>query len=69
MNDIRLPIGLMFSALGLLLSLFGILSSGNTEMYRKSMGININLFSGLLMLLFGLLMLMGAYAARKERMK
>jgi hypothetical protein len=52
--DIRLPIGLMFSLLGLVLAVFGLL--GNKEIYKSSLGININLWWGLIMLCFGLTM-------------
>jgi len=53
--DIRLPIGLMFSILGLLLLGFGI--AGDKAIYEKALGININLWWGLVMLVFGLVML------------
>lgn len=54
--DIRLPIGLMFSILGLLLTFFGLL--GDEAVYRRSLGININLWWGLVMLAFGIVMLL-----------
>lgn len=57
MIDIKLPIGLMFSILGLLLTIYGFTTMGNTEMYVKTFGINMNLWSGLGMLVFGGLML------------
>lgn len=57
MIDIKLPIGLMFSILGLLLTIYGFTTMGNTEMYTKAFGINMNLWSGLGMLVFGGLML------------
>jgi putative Mn2+ efflux pump MntP len=66
MIDIRLPIGLMFTILGVLLALFGLCSIGDLQMYRKSLCININLISGLLMIVFGLLMLWGAITARRK---
>ena len=49
--DLRFPIGLMFSLFGLLLTGYGIISPTQTQ------GININLWWGLVMLVFGLLML------------
>ncbi len=52
--DIRLPIGLMFSLLGLILSIFGLV--GDKEPYRRSLGINVNMWWGLVMLAFGILM-------------
>ncbi|HEX2934665.1 MAG TPA: hypothetical protein VHO72_04875 [Bacteroidales bacterium] len=57
MIDIKLPIGLMFSILGLLLTIYGFTTMGNAEMYIKTFGINMNLWSGLGMLVFGGLML------------
>jgi hypothetical protein len=56
--DLRLPIGLLFSILGLLLGGFGLLTRGDTEMYRRSLGYNVNLWWGLFLLLFGILMLL-----------
>jgi hypothetical protein len=45
-------LGSLFSILGLFLFLFGMLTYGDA-MYIKSLGININLYWGLFMLLFG----------------
>lgn len=53
--DIRLPIGLMFAILGLLLAVYGLL--GDKTIYQHSLGININLWWGLVMLFFGIVML------------
>ena len=53
--DIRLPIGLMFSIVGFVLVVYGIL--GDKTIYQRALGINVNLWWGLVMLLFGLLML------------
>jgi len=60
--DIRLPIGLMFTLLGALLAVFGLISDSSS--FRNSLGINVNLWWGLVMLLFGGLML--AFAARAK---
>jgi hypothetical protein len=54
--DIRLPIGLMFTILGLLLTGYGLL--GDKSIYQRSLGININLWWGLALLLFGIVMLL-----------
>jgi hypothetical protein len=57
--DIRLPIGLMFGVLGGLLFLYGLYGtvSGSGEMYaRHSLGVNVNLWWGLFLLVFGALM-------------
>lgn len=53
--DLRLPIGLLFSIFGLILGAFGLVSS--PEIYQRSLGINVNLWWGGFMLLFGILML------------
>jgi protein-S-isoprenylcysteine O-methyltransferase Ste14 len=55
--DIRLPIGGMFALVGLLLSVYGILTTSDAQMYTRSLLININLWWGIVMLIFGLLML------------
>ena len=53
--DIRLPIGFLFSIFGVLLSAFGALS--DKAIYERSLGININLEWGVVMLIFGAIML------------
>ncbi len=52
--DIRLPIGGFFTLLGFALSLYGLL--GNKAIYERSLGINVNLEWGLVLLLFGIIM-------------
>jgi hypothetical protein len=64
MVDIRIPIGLMFTIIGVLISIFGFITISNTEMYHKSLGINVNIVMGLLMLVFGVIML---YFARRKK--
>jgi hypothetical protein len=49
--DIRFPIGMMFTFIGLLLAGSGFLSPD-----KLSLGININLIWGIALLLFGVLM-------------
>jgi len=56
--DIKLPIGLMFTILGALLAIYGLATTGDAIVYEKSLGVNINLWSGAGMLLFGLIMLL-----------
>ncbi|MBL7112050.1 MAG: hypothetical protein ISS19_08930 [Bacteroidales bacterium] len=55
--DIKIPIGLMFTLLGLLLAVFGLSTLGNEELYVRSLNININLWTGLAMLVVGVFML------------
>ena len=52
--DIRLPIGLLFSLLGLLLAGFGLIA--NKAVFQRSLGINVNLWWGIVMLVFGVVM-------------
>ena len=53
--DLRLPIGLLFVLLGLLIGGYGLVS--DPEIYSVSLGINVNLRWGIVMLAFGLSML------------
>lgn len=64
--DIRIPIGLMFTIFGLIISIYGIFTNSDAAMYAKSLSININLWMGLLMLVFGGLMLYFAKKKKKE---
>ncbi|MBO7108046.1 MAG: hypothetical protein J6W73_07415 [Verrucomicrobia bacterium] len=54
--DIRVPIGAMFSLIGILLAIYGLMTNGEL-MYAKSLGINMNLYWGGAMLVFGVIML------------
>ncbi len=65
--DIKLPIGLMFSILGLILTVFGLFTNSDALLYQRSLGININLWSGAGILLFGLVMLGLALKSRKTK--
>ncbi|MGB3007747.1 MAG: hypothetical protein WBC06_14615 [Chitinophagaceae bacterium] len=58
MLDIRIPIGLLFTVLGVLLTAYGLLTNADTELYIKSFNYNINIWSGLVMLVFGAVMLL-----------
>lgn len=54
--DLRIPMGLMFTLVGFILSGFGLSTNGDTALYAKSLGINANLWWGLVLLAFGLTM-------------
>ena len=54
--DLRIPLGMMFSLLGAILSAFGLATNGNEKLYAPSLGINANLWWGLVLLAFGLTM-------------
>ena len=64
--DIRWPIGLMFSLIGVLLTLNGLLTASDAEMYKKSLGININLIWGVVLLVFGAFMLIMAWRGSQK---
>jgi LPXTG-motif cell wall-anchored protein len=64
MLDIRIPIGLLFFVLGIIVGGYGIATMNHAEMYKISANTNINLWSGLGMLVFGGIML---FTARKKK--
>jgi hypothetical protein len=61
--DLRLPIGLMFSVFGVLLTVFGLMS--DRAIYHRSLGINVNLWWGLVLVVFGVVMLALAMRGRR----
>ena len=63
--DLRWPIGLMFSIIGTLLTVNGLLTRGG-EQYHRSLGINVNLRWGLVLLVFGIFMLIMAIKGSKN---
>lgn len=66
--DIRLPIGILFSILGTLLIAYGAFS--DKSIYERSLNININIWWGLILLIFGLLMfILGRMSKRKGDVK
>jgi protein-S-isoprenylcysteine O-methyltransferase Ste14 len=65
MVDIRIPIGLMFSLLGVLITVFGVLTKSDSSMYQRSLGINVNIVMGIVMLVFGLIMLILSQKKKK----
>ena len=60
--DIRWPIGIMFSLIGVLLLIEGAVTGPSA----KSLGINIDCWWGALLLVFGILMLFGAPRGKKK---
>jgi hypothetical protein len=63
--DLRLPIGILFSIYGVLLIGYGLVS--DKAIYERSLGININLGWGVVMLVFGGAMLAMAIAGGKNK--
>lgn len=62
--DLRLPIGIIFTIYGVLLTAYGLF--GNKEQYTKSLGINVNLIWGVVMLIFGVVMFFFAKRGSKK---
>ena len=58
--DIRLPIGGLFTVLGLMLAGYGAITSTDPGLYQRSQSINVNLWWGLIMLAFGAGLLLSA---------
>jgi len=54
MRDLRTPCGLFFTVLGVILCAVGILSPGTRAPLTQ---VNVNLYAGLAMLVFGVVML------------
>jgi len=65
--DIKIPIGLMFTILGIILTILGFVTNSHAEMYQQSLGHNINLWSGIFMLVFGLFMLLTSNLFKKKK--
>jgi hypothetical protein len=63
--DLRFPIGLLFSFYGALLVIFGFVS--DSKIYDRSLGININLWWGAVLLVFGVAMLLLALSGRAKK--
>ena len=54
--DLRVPMGLLFTLVGVILTAFGIATRGNLELYSRSLGINVNMWWGIVLLIFGQIM-------------
>ncbi len=63
--DLRLPIGILFTIYGVLLIAYGFIS--DKAIYARSLGININLGWGIVMLVFGGAMLLMSLAGGKGK--
>ena len=65
--DLRVPMGMLFTIVGVILSVFGFFTRGS-EIYKRSTGININLIWGIVMLVFGITMYtLGRRADKRPR--
>jgi ABC-type Fe3+-siderophore transport system permease subunit len=65
--DIRLPMGLMFLVVGIMLSAYGAATNGDSALYAKSLGANINLIWGAALTVFGALMVWFARRAMHNK--
>jgi hypothetical protein len=63
--DLRIPMGMMFTLVGLILTVFGMATKGS-EIYAASLGINANFWWGLVLLAFGVTMLMLGRSSQKR---
>jgi hypothetical protein len=63
--DLRLPLGLLFSLFGAMLVIYGLVS--DPAIYAVSLGYNVNLDWGFVLLTFGVAMLWLALKARRNR--
>lgn len=62
--DLRFPIGLLFGLMGALLTAYGLFS--DPAIYQASLGINVNLWWGLVLVLFGGAMGGSAWLSRRS---
>jgi len=65
--DLRTPLGWMFILTGAILTLFGLATNGDTSLYTASLGINANLWWGLVLLAVGLMLLPFGQRAQKRK--
>jgi hypothetical protein len=56
--DARISMGMLFTLIGTILTAFGVATRSNTAVYAKSLGIDANLWWGLVLLGFGVVVMM-----------
>jgi len=66
--DLRVPMGLMFTLVGMILTTFGLATRGSA-IYAASLGINANFWWGLVLLVFGVTMLLLGRRSQKRLAK
>jgi len=64
--DIRMPIGMLFTLFGILLIGYGTATQGSTMYSEHSLGVNVNVWWGGVLLAFGLVMMGLTRLRRKE---
>jgi hypothetical protein len=65
--DIRIPLGLLFTVLGAVLTIFGAIS--DPRLYERSLNVNLNLWWGSVLVVFGVLMLVLGYVGQTRAKK
>lgn len=53
--DLRIPVGGLFALLGLIMIVFGLIS--DPAIYQRSLGINVNVWWGIVLAVFGTIFL------------
>jgi hypothetical protein len=66
--DLRIPMGLMFTLVGMILTAYGAATRGSA-IYEVSLGINANFWWGLVLLAFGLTMFLLGRSSQKRLAK
>lgn len=64
--DLRIPMGLMFTLVGVILIAFGAATYSQSFVYTRSLGINVNLWWGIVLLIFGQVMF---HTGRRSQIK
>jgi hypothetical protein len=67
--DIRLPMGLMFSIIGAITAVYGLATSGDPMYQDHSLGINVNLWWGLVLFALGATMLLLSWRSKAAAAK
>jgi len=55
--DLRIPLGMLFTLMGTILAAFGLSTRDHPDVYLRSLGIDMNLWWGFVLLAFGVVML------------
>lgn len=64
--DARISIGMFFTLAGTILAAMGMATRSNAAVYAKSLGIDVNLWWGLVLLVFGVVVL---FIGRRGQMR
>lgn len=63
--QLRIPLGILFALYGAMLMVYGFFS--DPAVYARSLGLNVNLGWGLVLLVFGLVLLLRRPARSRDR--